>query len=199
MKSCIIKRTQLPVVPAFAMTAHKAQGQTMNRAIVDLQGCHGTEAPYVMLSRVKSLEGLIILRPFEKRKIQCRQSEDSRREAKRMDFLRLQTIIVHGDVEEISNSQQLLSSSPYEDRFTILDNHHEEEMSWSQADSVQRLKDLQDANQYVTSGRPISESITGAIDSRRPSHRSSQLSGSNVNGKRSLEPVGESRKRPRTS
>jgi len=61
-----IQHTQVLIVPAFAMTAHKAQGQTMTHAIIDLASCHGTQAPYVMVSQVTSLEGLLILRPFKK-------------------------------------------------------------------------------------------------------------------------------------
>ena len=34
-KHCIIKRKQVPVEPDFVMTAHKAQGQTMARVVVD--------------------------------------------------------------------------------------------------------------------------------------------------------------------
>ena len=75
-----IKRTQVPVVPAFAMTAHRSQGQTLTKVIVDLQSCRGSESPYVMLSRVTSLEGLLILRPFSKTKICCKVSEDLRLE-----------------------------------------------------------------------------------------------------------------------
>ena len=60
-KKCLIKRTQLPIAPAFAMTAHKAQGQTLNKVIVDLESCRGTESPYVMVSHVTSLNGLLIL------------------------------------------------------------------------------------------------------------------------------------------
>lgn len=92
-KRCRIKRTQLPISPGFAMTTHKAQGQTMERAIIDFEGCTGSEAPYVMLSRVKSLDGLLILRPFNKKKISCRQSEDTRIEEKRQSVLAQQTLI----------------------------------------------------------------------------------------------------------
>ena len=48
------------------MTAHKAQGQTMKKVLVDfkLESCKGTESPYVMVSQVASLEGLLILRPL---------------------------------------------------------------------------------------------------------------------------------------
>ncbi|KAH7909205.1 hypothetical protein BJ138DRAFT_993553, partial [Hygrophoropsis aurantiaca] len=66
------------------MTAHKSQGQTMARAIVDIESCGNTESPYVMCSRVTSLDGLLILRPFNIKKITNRQSEDARRDDKRL-------------------------------------------------------------------------------------------------------------------
>lgn len=52
-------------------TGHKSQGQTYEKVVVDLKTCRGSAAPYVMLSRVKSLDGLCILRPFDKSKISC--------------------------------------------------------------------------------------------------------------------------------
>ncbi|KAJ3927527.1 MAG: hypothetical protein NXY57DRAFT_903755 [Lentinula lateritia] len=60
------------------MTTYKAQGQTMQTVIVDLESCTGTESPYVMVSWVTSLSSLLILRPFQCKRIQCRQSEDLR-------------------------------------------------------------------------------------------------------------------------
>ncbi|KAJ6447543.1 hypothetical protein C8R45DRAFT_757228, partial [Mycena sanguinolenta] len=73
------------------MTAHKSQGKTYSHAVVNLTECRGTESPYVMLSRVTSLEGLLILKPFPKSKITCRQSEDVRIEMRRQQYLSLQT------------------------------------------------------------------------------------------------------------
>ena len=99
-KKCLIKRTQLPIAPAFAMTAHKAQGQTFNKVIVDLESCRGTESPYVMVSRVTSLNGLLILRPFKFAKIKCNQSQDTRQEFRRLNKLRLHTILKIGTSEE---------------------------------------------------------------------------------------------------
>ncbi|PBK91218.1 hypothetical protein ARMGADRAFT_932757 [Armillaria gallica] len=64
------------------MTAHKVQGQTLTNVIMDLDCCRGTEALYVMISRVKSLEGLIILQEFKKSHINRRQSEDYHKERK---------------------------------------------------------------------------------------------------------------------
>ncbi len=43
-QSISFKQTQVPLIPAFAMTAHKSQGQTLDKAIIDLKDCHGTEA-----------------------------------------------------------------------------------------------------------------------------------------------------------
>ncbi|EIM79427.1 uncharacterized protein STEHIDRAFT_37212, partial [Stereum hirsutum FP-91666 SS1] len=74
-------------------TAHKSQGQTYEKVIVDLKNCRGSAAPYVMLSRVKSLEGLCILRDFKISKIRCHMNEDCRREMNRLEKMSLQTII----------------------------------------------------------------------------------------------------------
>jgi len=108
-KNCQIKRTQLPITPAFAMTAHKSQGQTLKKVIIDLQSCRGTEAPYVMVSRVTSLEGLLILRPFQYGKISCRQSQDTRKEFRRLDIIRLKTIAEIGSTIEKEMAKEILT------------------------------------------------------------------------------------------
>lgn len=60
-----------------------------------------------MLSRVTSLDGLLILRPFEKKKIQCRQSEDLRTDMKRLEKLRLQTIRTTGNDQEREEAEKI--------------------------------------------------------------------------------------------
>ena len=62
-----LTRNQLPLMPAFAVTAHAAQGQTFsNGAIVDLRlgGSSSAMASYVALTRVERREDLLIYRPF---------------------------------------------------------------------------------------------------------------------------------------
>ena len=62
-----LTRNQLPLMPAFAMTAHAAQGQTFsNGAIVDLRlgGSSTAMASYVAITRVERREDLLIYRPF---------------------------------------------------------------------------------------------------------------------------------------
>jgi len=90
-KKCTIRCKQVPIEPGFAMTVHKAQGQTMDRVIVDLVGCVGTEPPYVMVSRAKSLNGLVVLRNFDMRNITKQPSEDSRKEFSRLTRLKWET------------------------------------------------------------------------------------------------------------
>jgi hypothetical protein len=91
-KSITIERTQLPLQPAFTMTEYKAQGRTLNNVIIDLAGCSGSQAPYVMASRATCLSGLYILRPFDIKKIRCRPSEDLRLETLRLDELYMKTL-----------------------------------------------------------------------------------------------------------
>ena len=55
------RRLQLPITPAFALTAHKSQGNTLQSAILDLESCFNIEAVYVMLSRVKKSDNIRIL------------------------------------------------------------------------------------------------------------------------------------------
>ena len=67
-----INRKHFPLVPRFACTAHKSQGQTLTKAIIDLVVPEGNKGvveinfSYVPLSRVRTLEDLTILRPFDR-------------------------------------------------------------------------------------------------------------------------------------
>ena len=64
-----VKRTQFPCQAAFALTGYTAQGGTFPKAILDLSSPNGNHSInhadiYVLLSRLKKLSGLLILRPF---------------------------------------------------------------------------------------------------------------------------------------
>lgn len=56
----LLSRTQIPLMAAWAMTVHKAQGMTLSRLIVDLRHSFEPGQLYVALSRAENLGGLKI-------------------------------------------------------------------------------------------------------------------------------------------
>ncbi|KAJ3546688.1 hypothetical protein NMY22_g1957 [Coprinellus aureogranulatus] len=84
------RRRQVPLVPAYSYTDYKSQGRTLTRAIIDLASSRG-QGIYVMLSRVTTLDGLLILRWFPQTKILQRTSGELREELQRLDRLDAET------------------------------------------------------------------------------------------------------------
>ncbi|KAJ7662877.1 hypothetical protein B0H17DRAFT_903887, partial [Mycena rosella] len=64
-------------------TSHNAQGRSLDVCCIDLASCTTIQCAYVMLSRVRRLEGLCILRPFGLQRIRNHISEELRMELKR--------------------------------------------------------------------------------------------------------------------
>lgn len=60
------KFTQLPVMLAWAVTIHKAQGKTFDRAVIDAGRAFAPGQVYVALSRLRALEGMLLARPLKK-------------------------------------------------------------------------------------------------------------------------------------
>jgi len=66
----ILKRTQIPLILAWAITVHRSQGITLEYAKADLREAFGPGMAYVILSRIKSLSGLF-LEGINYSKIKC--------------------------------------------------------------------------------------------------------------------------------
>ena len=66
-----IRRSQVQVLPNFAMTVYSSQGKTRPDNVVILNSCRDHLSYYTALSRSSTAEGTIIIQGFNPNKITC--------------------------------------------------------------------------------------------------------------------------------
>ena len=82
-----ISRSQVEVLPNFAMTDFASQGKTRPKNPVDLNNCRSHQAYYTALSRSSTAESTIILQGFDLKKITGRASGALRQEFRDLELL----------------------------------------------------------------------------------------------------------------
>ncbi|CAF4339022.1 unnamed protein product [Adineta steineri] len=73
--SICVKRKALPPIPAYSISTHKSQGQTLTKIVIDLNmppGIVEVVPAYVSLSRVEQLTDLLILQDFNTSALQIK-------------------------------------------------------------------------------------------------------------------------------
>jgi hypothetical protein len=82
-----IPRSQIEILPNFAMTDFASQGKTRPNNPVDLNNCRSHQAYYTALSRSSTAKGTVILQGFHPKKITGRASGALRQEFRDLELL----------------------------------------------------------------------------------------------------------------
>ena len=82
-----VRRSQVHVLPNFAMTVYSSQGKTRPNNVVILNSCRDHLSYYTALSRSSTAEGTVIIQGFNPSKITCGASGYLRQEFRELELL----------------------------------------------------------------------------------------------------------------
>ena len=118
-----ISRSQVEVLPNFAMTDYMSQGQTRPFNVVDLSNARSHQSYYTALSRSASAAGTLILQGFDIHKITGGASGALRQEFREIEMLdditalhyngKLPTSVIGNCRNELISSYQLVKGEQY--------------------------------------------------------------------------------------
>ena len=135
-----ICRTQVEVLPNFAMTDFASQGKTRPFNPVDLNNCRSHQAYYTALSRSASAAGTIILQGFDSKKITGKASGALRQEFRDLELLDEITKLRYlsklpGKVIGDRRNDLIQAYRDYKGMTYVPDNVHES-LRWSDSDPM---------------------------------------------------------------
>jgi hypothetical protein len=82
-----VRRSQVHVLPNFAMTVYSSQGKTRPNNVVILNSCRDHLSYYTALSRSSTAEGTVIIQGFNPSKITCGASGYLRQEFRELELM----------------------------------------------------------------------------------------------------------------
>ena len=82
-----VSRSQVQVLPNFAMTVYSSQGKTRPNNVVILKSCCDHLSYYTALSRSSTAEGTVIIQGFNPSKITCGASGYLRQEFRELELM----------------------------------------------------------------------------------------------------------------
>ena len=88
----MVKRMQVPLLPAFMFTDYKAQGCSLEYVVVNLASSHSLQSIYVMLSCAMGLKRVLILRWFPSHPIFQSLSQDLRNKFDHLELIAEHTV-----------------------------------------------------------------------------------------------------------
>ena len=115
---------QIPLHLAWAITIHKSQGLTFDRAILDINDSFAHGQVYVALSRCRSLEGMVLSRPLNIRKLAVDESVNQ---------------FISKELEEATHASEQLGSNRYEYFKTLLNELFDFRRNFEQMNHVLRI------------------------------------------------------------
>ena len=107
-----IRREQVWLLPNFAMTDFASQGRTCPFNPVDIRYSRTHQSMYTCLSRSATLQGTLILKPFDESKLRGGMAPDLAREMRELEILDFMTNLrldgkVHLPLEDMARSQAI--------------------------------------------------------------------------------------------